>query len=1673
MMKSTLANETVVRGSAMEIRPRTARRAPGALTAPIASLLLAAVFLLAPGEARAANECGGAISTTVTSRTCTGTSYTGGIIYLNVAPGPSTVATVNVEGSSSTMSVTSGNGAGFSANGITLDSDEPATGSAGGGLALTVGSTGGNVVNILQRASNPNSGNDNNNGILINQQRRDASTTTVTVHSGVAIGASGSGNRMNRYGIRANVWLGTGAATFTSAATIHSVLEGIFVQRGDSADTSAATTITNTGAITAGTRAIYLRYLGGDEVGGGGQGTMRSHRIGDAKITNSGVLTKHTGTGNQGAIELDYDRGRGNAEVDNSGAITATASGVTNGYGIYLQYRNRGPAPGNTVGAGDATGTATITNTAAIASKQTAIYLDYHGRGGATRITNSGALTVENTSGSDRFGIFLFDRGTTNAVDGTTKTVTVDNSNAITSTGLGINVNVINKNTAGDDVGIAITHSAGAISVSAAGGIKANIADNDDVAANNVGDIRIRVTGGSVESRDTILEASHSQAGDVIFEVSDGVTLTSMAQHGIFANVPSANTMGDITVTNAGTITTPKTGIFVRRSASTGTGNIRVTNNGDIKKSGTAVDWDGILVEDLGVGAVTVANSGDIGEATATAKHERGIRVNKTGNGGNISITNGGSIFAGKRGVWVAHGGTSGTISITTTDGSITAEEYGILVTDTGDHEGAVTISNGGDVTSSRPITVVRNGEGDVTVTNTGGTVLSSTYSAVSARNKSGDASDVRVDVSGGTLRSPGNAIQAFNRGTGDVLHTFGADATLISESGDAVYTTLFSTLTTDNQVKIAQGGAIMGRTGLYARVGGSSTAETVPMRDAGKSDVIDVTWTGSFSHGVTEAEKEVVSQSDAGRFSGSFANTMLFSMQTLEGDDATGGVYGGAAGVEAQVMSRRDVIREVALGDDPGAFADNAAQMTAVPTGATAADNAYVAQFRAALEDERFDIDSSVLTAIATGTTAATDLTDAQIVTYLQEDDGPTRALLRNILALGLSDKEQAVLEALATGADKEALEAVLMAEGFTDDAADDEDYWSKVTALLNRYNPGGIRVAMNGGSIASRGDGIRAYYATANDRNGAIDIAVGLTAMVTADGMTSQAASSATVTGGKTGIYVANAGAMGTGADRILKQTVNVYNGAVTGGTDAAVHMVGGGTLTVHEMGKVIAGAGRPAILVNDPGRAVVTILGEVEGSEGADAAVDLAGGGSVTVGPMGRVNTNEGGATRAFKVGGGTYQVAVYAAGTALTKGGVNEARMRVGGGFTTDTGGMVTTRPDADGNVQEGAGFTVVEMSGDYTTGMFVPLAIDPATGEPTTEGNDVYAALADCPEAGQELQDDGTCMTPPPPMVEEEEEETDTPGDGGRVVDFPVSCDMMGDRCRLYEALPSMLLAMNGLPTYAERASAARDARGSWARVEAASGRWEADDSTLAYDHHRRGLRAGVDFVADETGRLGVSVHGLRGSAEMASVGDVDMSASGVGVHATTFSSGGFHVDVQAAMTWYDVDVKSSAPSPRALKSGVKGRGYAVGVEAGRRMPGAGGVSVTPRAGLAWSKVSLDGFTEEGMRAHVSVDDAESLKGRAGVSVETAADGGEGGRLFGAVDLEQEFSEETVAKVSGTALAATAETTRLRFAVGGDYRWGDGRYALRSTVGYAAGGAGNHDFGAGVNFAMSF
>ena len=1321
-------------------------------------------------------------------------------------------------------------------------------------------------------------------------------------------------------------------------------------------------------------------------------------------------------------------------------------------------------------------------------------------------------------------------------------------------------------------------------------------------------------------------------------------------------------------------------------------GDVRIAMNaGSIDSRG-----DGIRAyyatphDDNGAISVSVAEGASVTGAMA------GIYVANAG--GDVTVESGATIRAGTDGIRVVKPGTSGDVTITTTGGSsITATDgAGIHPQDNAGHTGTVTVTNAGDVTAGTwGILANRLGAGTVSVTSSGGTVFGMTEPGIFAANKAGDANSVTVGVMGGTVRSAGRnkpAIHAWNRGTGDLDVAIAAGATAISKHAAGVFARLGDAA--GNRVEITQGGTIEGRTGVYARVAHGTTAET-PADSRTPADVIDIEWTGTFSHGTAAT----VAPDDVGRFSAATAGEVLaFDRETVAVKAVEETIrWDAPAGIEAQVMSWRDVASVVATGDDPGEIADDAARALVFDTTSTDAElkarsDALVRQAMALLDNEEIMVEAgSVLAGVIAeiDTDGTEGLSEAEIAAYLADDDDVNRTGLRTFMAQGLSEGEKEILRAVAAG-DGDGVDDALTAAGFTDDPADDEDYWSRVKALLDRYNVGDIRIAVNGGSIGSidspaRGDGIRAYYATPHASNGGIRVTV---------------AAGTTVTGGKAGVYVANAGSglmlekkytpgytegdapdefvavtHGEGADAVplLNQLVTVA-GMVTGGTDAAVHLNGGGAVIVMEGGKVHAGSSGVAIKVNDPGPALVYIDGEVrgrvpaEGEAPAPAAVHLPGGGSVIVGLNGKVEAN--GAARAIR-GGGDAETMVTL--TLVTDGIIEyredaeEANARVEGsiagiekvryredrdgvptGYTkelpvqddgdlpgdlsglpsrpdpgtdTDMDGIRVTIPDdndairvtvaegesvtgaragiyvanageglmlprkytfgysvkdkdradelvavplrnqlvtvagtviggtdaavhlvgggavivmkggkvhagsfgvaikvndpgpalvyVDGEVKGGAGGAAavhltgggsvivglngsvkangaaraIRGGGDEATMVALTLVTDGMIENPE-DAEAAYArvegSLADVDEVRFRQDRDGV------PTGYDKTLPVDDNGmlDTSELPSSTFSCDEAGDRrCRLYEALPSMLLAMNGLPSYAERTAAARDGNGGWARVEMARGEWQAKKAEtetmgggkLAYDHRRSVGRAGVDFLAGESARVGVSVHALRGKAEMGGVGEVELDGMGGGLSAT-WLAGGLYVDAQAAVTLYDVDVESSRHG-KMPKKDVYGAGYGLGVDVGRRMS-VGGMFVTPRAGVGWSKVELDDFTDMeraggGPRAEVSVEDGVSVKGRLGVMLEMeVGSGGTSGQVFGSLDVEGEFSDETEAKVGGEMLKTEVRPTAVRLGLGGEFEVAED-VVVRATAGFRTSGSGTSGYGGGLELRVRF
>ena len=293
---------------------------------------------------------------------------------------------------------------------------------------------------------------------------------------------------------------------------------------------------------------------------------------------------------------------------------------------------------------------------------------------------------------------------------------------------------------------------------------------------------------------------------------------------------------------------------------------------------------------------------------------------------------------------------------------------------------------------------------------------------------------------------------------------------------------------------------------------------------------------------------------------------------------------------------------------------------------------------------------------------------------------------------------------------------------------------------------------------------------------------------------------------------------------------------------------------------------------------------------------------------------------------------------------------------------------------------------------------------------------------------------------------------------------------LAPRTRVYEALPSVLLGMERLSSHAERVAAPRTSDGAWARVDASRGSWEAASSANAgtgYDHRGFSFQAGVDAVLGEETRAGLSVHWRRATAKVSrNGGEIEARGAGVGLSAT-WSPGPFFVDGQAAATLYDVDLKSSLRG--RLKDDVGAQGLSAALEAGRTVPVADGVTVTPRARAAYSSLSLSDFYDP-VGARVSLDRGRSLSGRVGALAERVF--GES-RIFGSVDIEREFSAETRMSVAGTSLETAGEETRWMVGVGGEHGWEEGRFTLRGALDYAVSGDGARDYGAQASLSVRF
>nr|WP_261330330.1 autotransporter outer membrane beta-barrel domain-containing protein [Rhizobium leguminosarum] len=294
---------------------------------------------------------------------------------------------------------------------------------------------------------------------------------------------------------------------------------------------------------------------------------------------------------------------------------------------------------------------------------------------------------------------------------------------------------------------------------------------------------------------------------------------------------------------------------------------------------------------------------------------------------------------------------------------------------------------------------------------------------------------------------------------------------------------------------------------------------------------------------------------------------------------------------------------------------------------------------------------------------------------------------------------------------------------------------------------------------------------------------------------------------------------------------------------------------------------------------------------------------------------------------------------------------------------------------------------------------------------------------------------------------------------------------------VYEAYAGVLQSLNEFGTLRQRTggwmldgdrSADQDgntaATGIQTRIGGNRSHFEPEGSTTGTDYEVSSwtLQAGVDGMLreSEAGALigGINFHMNTASADISSrfgKGDIDTTGYGFDGTLTWYGKSGFYVDTQAAVTWYDSDLKSSTLQT-SLADGNDGLGYGFSVEAGQRIALTSQWSLTPQAQLAYSSVRFDSFTDA-YGADVSLDDGDSLTGRLGVSADFDSEwkdaSGKTSRstVYGIANLYYDFLDGSDVDVSGTSVVSENQALWGGLGVGGSLTWSDERYAAHGEA----------------------
>ena len=294
-------------------------------------------------------------------------------------------------------------------------------------------------------------------------------------------------------------------------------------------------------------------------------------------------------------------------------------------------------------------------------------------------------------------------------------------------------------------------------------------------------------------------------------------------------------------------------------------------------------------------------------------------------------------------------------------------------------------------------------------------------------------------------------------------------------------------------------------------------------------------------------------------------------------------------------------------------------------------------------------------------------------------------------------------------------------------------------------------------------------------------------------------------------------------------------------------------------------------------------------------------------------------------------------------------------------------------------------------------------------------------------------------------------------------------EVYAPRAALYEALPGLLLLrLNGRGPAAERPRSPL-----WVRLSGSRGSYEPDQAGVGaeYDFERFEVEVGVNHPLGENLSGSVALRHVQGSGEVSSPaggGEIDATGIGVSFGAHWSAASGNYLASRLSLTDYDVDI--STDKRGRLKGSGAALGHLLSLEAGRRVALSERVTLTPRAWLTRSGISMN-FTDK-VGSRVSLSESRQLTSGLGVVAETELVGERKFAFRGSLDVDRILSGAgTIAKVSGEKLESESDGTRVLLSLGGTYR--SGNFAFSGEVSVGGLSSDDREYSGQLNLEMRF